>query len=70
MAAPHMGIAELGVQAGYHFRWRTGRIRAGSIEPGLKGSDGFVDPAGRVMVLPALEMPGRRRSEGLGGLDG
>jgi hypothetical protein len=70
MAAPHIGIAELGVQAGYHFSRRIGRISAGSIEPGLKGSDGFVDPAGRVMVLPAQEMLGRWRSEGLGGLDG
>jgi hypothetical protein len=66
MAAPHIGITEFGVQAGYRF----GRIASDSIEPSLKGSDGFVDPAGRAMVLPALEMPGRRRSEGLGGLDG
>jgi hypothetical protein len=65
-----MGIAELGVQAGYHFTGRIGGAPAGSIAPSLRGGDGFVEPAGRGLVLPALEMLGRRRSEGLGGLDG
>jgi hypothetical protein len=68
MAAPHIGIAELDVQAGYHFR--IGRIAADSIEPGLKDSDRFVDRAGRIIVLPALERLGRRRTDGLGGLGG
>ncbi len=70
MAAPHVGIAELGVQIGYHFSGSIGRIPAGRIEPSPKGGDGFVDPVGRVEVLPALEILGQRRNEGLGGLAG
>jgi hypothetical protein len=65
-----MGIAEFGVQAGYHFTGRTGGAFAGSIAPSLRSGDGFVDVAGRSLVLPALEMLARRRREGFGGLDG
>src|ERR1700733_12893313 len=68
MAAPNMAVTELGVQAGYHFAGRTGGAPAGSIAPSLSG--GFVDPAGRGLVLPALDMLGCRRRDGLGGLDG
>jgi hypothetical protein len=63
-----MTVTEVGVQAGYHFAGRTGGAPAGSSAPSLSG--GFVDPAGRGLALPALEMLGRRRREGLGGLDG
>jgi hypothetical protein len=69
-AALHMGIAEFGVQAGDLFTRRTRGAPAGSIAPELRGGDGFVDPAGRGQILPALEMLGSRRGEGLGGLDG
>ena len=68
MAAPHMGIAELGVQAGYHFTRRIGGAPAGSIAPSLSGRAGFVNPAGLGLVLPAPEMC--RRNEGLDGFDG
>jgi hypothetical protein len=70
MAAPHVGVAKFGVQAGYHFSGTIGRIAVGSIEPSPKGTDGFVDPVGRAVVLPALQMLGRQRSEGPGGLAG
>jgi hypothetical protein len=55
-----MGITELGVQASYHFTGRSGRAPAGIIAHSLSGDDGFVDPAGRSLVLPVLEMLGRR----------
>jgi hypothetical protein len=64
MAAPHMGIAELGVQAGYHLTGRNGGAPAGSIAPSLSGG------AGLGLVLPAPEMLSRRRDEGLDGFDG
>jgi hypothetical protein len=72
MAAPNMGIAELGVQAGYHFTGRIdiGGVPAGSIAPSLRGGDGFVGSAGLDLVLLVQEMLGLRRSKGLGGLDG
>jgi hypothetical protein len=62
-----MGIAELGVQAGYHFTGRTRGAPPGSIAPSLRGGDGFIDPVGRGLVRPALEILSRRRSEGLDG---
>ena len=67
---PHMGIAKLGVQASYHFTWRIGGAPADLIALGLRGGDGFIDPAGRGLVLPVLEMLSRRQSEGFDGLDG
>jgi hypothetical protein len=60
-----MRIAEFGVQDGYRFTGRNGGARDAAIEC-LRGSDGFVDPAGRVRVLRLSEMPGCRRSGGLG----
>jgi hypothetical protein len=65
-----MSIAELGVQASYHFTGSIGGASAGFIAHSLRSGDGFVDPADLGLVLPALKVLGRRRSERLGGLDG
>jgi hypothetical protein len=65
-----MGIAKLGVQAGYRFTWRIGGAPAGSFAPHLNSGSGFIDPARRGLILPALEMLSHRRSEGLDGLGG
>jgi hypothetical protein len=65
-----MGVAELGVQAGYHLTGRNGGAPAGSIAPSLSGGAGFVSPAGLGLVLPAPEMLSRGRNEGLDGFDG
>jgi hypothetical protein len=58
-------MAEFDMQTDDHFRF--GRIPADGI---LKGSDRLVDRAGRIIILPALERQCRRRTDGLGGLDG
>jgi hypothetical protein len=68
MAAPNMGITELGVQAGYHFTGRIGGAPAGRNASSLRAGDGIVDPAGRGLGLLVLQMLGRRQRKGLGGL--